>query len=99
MNSLDIKTLPFSSKAALTWSFFWRGLVVGIASSLVGGLLGFVLGFAMAVARCPIQAIQIMCGLAGLVGGCFFLYLYVRWLLSSRLGAFRLKLVPADDLA
>ncbi len=35
-------------------------------------------------------------GLLGLLTGLFFFYLYVRWLLASRLGAFRLVLVLAD---
>ena len=35
-------------------------------------------------------------GLAGLVDGCFFLYLYVKWILSSQLGPYRLQLVHND---
>ena len=42
------------------------------------------------------SAIPMIGGLLGLLTGLFFFYLYVRWLLVSRLGAFRLVLVLAD---
>ena len=96
MGVVDIKSLPFSSKAGLCWSFFWRGLVIGLGSSLAGGLLGFVIGFVFALAGLPVELIQIVGGLAGLVAGCFFLYLYVKWILSSQLGPYRLQLVHND---
>ena len=96
MGVVDISSLPFSSKAGLCWSFFWRGLVITLGSSLAGGLLGFVIGFMFALAGLPVELIQIVCGLAGLVAGCFFFYLYVKWLLSSQLGRYRLQLVHND---
>jgi len=96
MGVVDIKSLPFSSKAGLCWSFFWRGLVITMGSSLAGGLLGFVIGLVFTLAGLPVELIQIVAGLAGLVAGCFFLYLYVKWLLSSQLGPYRLQLVHND---
>ncbi len=96
MGVVDISSLPFSSKAGLCWSFFWRGLVITLGSSLAGGLLGFVIGFVFALAGLPVELIQIVGGLAGLVAGCFFIYLYVKWLLSSQLGRYRLQLVHND---
>ena len=96
MEVVDISSLPFSSKAGLCWSFFWRGLVIGLGSALAGGVLGFVIGFVSALAGLPIEVIRIVGGLAGLIAGCFFLYVYVKWLLSTRLGTFRLQLVRDD---
>lgn len=99
MGIVDISSLPFSSKAGLCWSFFWRGLVIGLGSSLAGGVLGFVIGFVFALVGLPIELIQIVGGLAGLIAGCFFLYVYVKWLLSARLGTYRLQLVRDDGQA
>lgn len=99
MNTVDIRTLPLSSKTGLMWSFFWRGLLITIASSLAGALLGGVLGFIFGFLGFPIEAIQIVGGIAGLLVGCVFFYLYVQWLLTSRLGAYRLQLVRESDHA
>ena len=93
---IDVRSLPFTSKAGLMWSFFWRGIMVTIASSVAGGLVGGLTGFVMGLARLPIEMIQVAGGIAGIAVGCFFFYLYVQWLLTSRLGAFRLQLVRAD---
>jgi hypothetical protein len=95
MNPLDIKELPFSSKASICWNFFWRGFVIALGSALCGGLLGgiagFILGFAGLVKAAPVAG-----GVLGVVVGAYFIYLLLCWLLSSRLGDFRLVLIPAD---
>lgn len=97
MKRLEIETLPFSSKASICWSFFWRGLVITICSSvcgvLIGGIAGFILG-ALGISR---HAISIVGGLLGLIISIFFIYVLVRWLLSSRLGRFRLVLISASE--
>ncbi|MEO7255841.1 MAG: hypothetical protein ABIZ64_16575 [Casimicrobium sp.] len=96
MNPIDIKALPFSSKASICWSFFWRGIVITVASTLcaalIGGILGFLLGFGGFG-----KAVPIVGGVLGLMVGIYFLYLFLRWLLSSRLGSFHLVLVQADE--
>jgi len=96
MNPLDIKELPFSSKARICWGFFWRGIVITLGSTLCGALLGGVAGFILGFAGAP-QAAAPVGGLLGVVTGAFFIYLFLRWLLSSRLGNFRLLLVHAQE--
>jgi hypothetical protein len=96
MNPLDIKELPLSSKARICWGFFWRGIVVTLGSTLCGGLLGGIVGFILGFAGTP-KAAPIVGGALGAVTAAFFMYLFVRWLLSSRLGDFRLVLVHAQE--
>ena len=97
MNHLEIKTLPFSSKVSICWGFFWRGIVVTIGSAICGSLAGGVIGFIFAALGMPRSSVTVVAGLAGLTIGFFFLYVLVRWLLSSRLGQFRLVLISASD--
>ena len=107
MTALDFKTLPLADKLAITWSFFWRALLIGIASmlcsGLAGGVFGFMIGVVLSAAGFPIEAIQLFAGLVGFVLGIgfgfLFFLLYVQWLLSSRLGQFRIRLVKADEAA
>ncbi len=100
MQPVDIRSLNFLSKAGLCWSFFWRGILITLLSMLVGGILGGLFGFVMAMAgasKSTGMAIVQSGGLVlGLVSGCFCLYLYVKWLLSARLGGFRLMLVRSE---
>ena len=70
--------------------------MITIASSVAGGLVGGCIGLVMGLAQLPIEMIQVAGGIAGIAVGCFFFYLYVQWLLTSRLGAFRLQLVRED---
>lgn len=97
MNKLEIKTLPFSSKVAICWSFFWRSVAVAIGSGVCGAVIGGVIGFVFAALGVPRSSVSIVGGLAGLLIGFFFFYVFVRWLLSSRLGRFRLVLINASD--
>ena len=96
MNPLDIKELPFSSKARICWGFFWRGIVITLGSALCAGLLGGVAGFILGVAGLS-KAAPAVGGVLGLVSGAFFMYLFLRWLLSSSLGNFRLVLIHAQE--
>jgi len=96
MNPIDINSLPLSSKASICWGFFWRGLVASLGSALCGGVLGGIAGFIFGLIGVP-KAAAIVGGVLGLGCGAFFLYLLVRWLLSSRLGSYKLVLVPAAD--
>lgn len=104
MTTVDIRMLSFGAKAGICWSAFWRGILVTLGSMLTGGVLGGVvggvMGFFLSLAGLQLQTIQ---GLAMVVGvvlglsaGGVFLYLYIRWLLSSNLGAYRLVLVEAN---
>jgi hypothetical protein len=96
MNPLDIKELPLSCKARICWGFFWRSIAAALASSLCGGVIGGVAGFVLALAGIP-KAAPFFGVVLGAVCGAFFLYLLVRWLLSSRLGSFKLILVQAQE--
>lgn len=92
MTPIDFKELTTLSQAGIVWGFFWRCIATALCGALLGGIVGFVLGIS-GIAR---SAIPMIGGLLGLLTGLFFFYLYVRWLLASRLGAFRLVLVLAD---
>ena len=96
MTALDIKELPFSSKASICWGFFWRGIAITIGSALGGGVLGGLVGFILGLIGAA-KGAAVVGGILGLFVGAFFLYLFVRWLLSSRLGNFRLVLVDAHE--
>jgi hypothetical protein len=45
----------------------------------------------------PRSSVSIVGGLAGLLTGFFFLYVFVLWLLLSRLERFKLILINASD--
>jgi ABC-type amino acid transport system permease subunit len=97
MNKLEIQTLPFFSKAAICWSFFWRSVAVTLGSGICAAVIGGVIGFVFAALGLPRSAVSFVGGLVGLLIGLFFFYVLVRWLLSSRLGNFRLALINAND--
>ena len=103
--AVDIREIGFGAKVALCWSFFWRGFLVSVgsilAAGLAGGLLGGIVGFAFAFAGLSRQGIAgtslVIGGAVGLATAFVSLYLFIRWLLGSRLGSYRLILVPAGD--
>lgn len=88
-----INTLLFTSRASLTWSFLWRLLLVGLGSASVSAVLGATIGYSLTLAGCPLWIGQLVCGIAGMGVSVFFLYLYARWVLTGRLGAYRIRLV------
>ena len=103
---IDYKTLSFREKATLTYSFAWRGVAVTAGSvfcaMLVGGIAGFIIGMLVSVTGAmPSQRIADVARIAGFCTGIgisvTFLFLYVRWLLTRRLGGYRLLLVRADS--
>ena len=47
MQPVDIASLNFLSKAGICWGFFWRGILISLASLFLGGLLGGLLGFVL----------------------------------------------------
>jgi len=97
MSTLNIKELPLLSKARICWGFFWRGIVATIGSALCGGLLGVIAGFILALIGAPRGAGVVVGGVLGTLSGLFFLYLLVRWLLSTRIGSYRLVLTHAAE--
>lgn len=97
MNKLDIKALSLSSKAAICWGFFWRGMLITLGSLVCAALLGGLLGAMCAVLGASAQMTSALGSLLGLLSGALFIYFYVRWLLSARLGSFRLVLIHAQE--
>lgn len=97
MNKQEITTLPFSAKIAISWSFLWRSVVVGLAAGVCSTVAGGILGFVFALVGMPRSSVPIAAGLVGLLIGFLFLYVFIRWLLSSHLGRFKLVLVNASD--
>lgn len=97
MNALDIKTLPLGSKFGICWSFFWRGILITLASALCAGLMGAATGFLWMILGLPKSALSTLGAAMGLACGLMFFYVYVRWLLSTRLGRFKLLLVTTHD--
>lgn len=97
MTAIDFTTLPAITRAGVAWSFFWRGVAITIASSLTGALLGATLGFLLGITGAGKSAIPLVGGTLGLLCGLAFFYFYVHWLLTRRLGRFRLTLVPAEQ--
>lgn len=104
MVEVEFRKLAAGARARVYWSFLWRGLVATAASAFVGKLMGmgaavFVLAIGRAAALPP-PTIRLMAQLSGLTISvvvslvCF--YIYIRWLLESRLGRHRLVLVATD---
>lgn len=96
MNPIDFTSLPLSSKAIICWGFAWRGMVITLASALCGAVLGGIGGFICGFIGVP-GAAAIIGGVLGLGCGVFSLYLLIQWLLSSRMGSFRLVVISAED--
>ena len=95
MTSLKFSELPTGARLSLWWSFLWRSFVIALGSALGGGLLGGVAGFILGLAGLH-RGAGIVGLVLGAIVGCAFVYLYVYWLLSSRLGKFRLIIVRTD---
>jgi ABC-type amino acid transport system permease subunit len=100
MESINISLLGFGEKLSICWSFLWRGILITLGSMIVGGILGGLIGFLIVVSGVTKQTgmpvVQVLGFGVGFLSGCGFLYVYIRWLLSSRLGKFRLVLILAD---
>jgi hypothetical protein len=104
MNPLVFQELSLSAKASICWGFFWRGIVATLCSTVCGGLIGEVVGLVLGAIGIPIAIVKVIASvypllnsLLGLAVGAIALYLFLRWILASRLGSFRLVLVSADD--
>lgn len=99
MHKLDINSLSLRSKIRICWGVFWRSMVITLGSLLCSALLGGLFGAICAVLGVSVQVSSPLAGLLGLLSGSVFFYFYVRWLLSARLGKFRLVLVHAQEQA
>lgn len=83
------------------WGFFWRGLLITIASTVGGGVAGFVLGFILGIIGhalgWSVESIRtggaILGGIAGLVIGLSLLWQYIRWLFRAKWSGYQLRLI------
>jgi hypothetical protein len=101
-NPLQFEDLSGRERLALTWAFWWRGLIVSACSMAGGGIAGYLLvtlwqvlrhAFGIVVAPDMVMPIgKTIGGAGGLIVGLFFLGLYIRWLFGARLAGFRLRL-------
>lgn len=95
MKNVNLAELPLSAKVGIIWSFFWRGIAIALGSALCGLVLGALAGLVFGIAG-VVRGAPVAGGLLGAATGITFTYLYLRWLLASRLGKFRLLLVSAE---
>jgi len=80
------------------WAMTWRSLVMSLAGGVVGGVIGAVIGALAAVAGLRAAQVIIITLPVGVVIGLIGSLLAVKWLLRSKLGDFRLALVPSTAL-
>ncbi len=79
-------------KVRLIWSFMWRGVVTSLFSFLVAFILGFFIRMVGGILLTAMAALYL-----GVVVGIGFGVVYIYWLFSAKLGAFRLALVSAQS--
>jgi|GEM_PF-1814555 len=88
----------------LMWGFFWRNLCIGLVVLGLGVALGFILGLVIGIflvaAGQELEPykflIQCLAGMIGLILGFSSYYVYIRWLLRSQIGPFRLNLIRIE---
>lgn len=100
METHELRTLGRGDRVRICWGFFWRAVLTTVASSACGFLAGGVVGFLLALMGLPPEYLgvaQVMGGLAGVVVAFCFLWIYVHWLFSARIGKYRLRLVDASE--
>ncbi len=85
----------------LTWGFFWRGVCIAFLSifsgAVVGAVLGFLVGTIMGILKVPLQyyitPLKVVSFFLGIGINFLFMFVYIKWLLSTNIGPFRLKLI------
>ena len=101
-SSLRFQDLSTRERIAITWAFWWRGLIVAVASGLGGSLLGYLLVALWQIVRNALGIVlapesimpiaKVIGGAGGLLAGLLCLWIYMRWLFGTRLASFRLRL-------
>ena len=103
MEACDLKELKDKDWLALTWGFIWRSFLVSLLSVALGAALGFLfsLGFGKLLESMGRNVedyrlmLQVLGVTEGLLLGFASTYFYIKWLLKSKIGGFRLQLVRA----
>jgi hypothetical protein len=100
MNEISIENLEISNIIKIWWGFMWRAILTTIGSMLVGGALGWLFGVITGFIGSLIDGTQEMVviiatagGILGLISGIYSFYLYLRWLLTSKFGNYKLVLI------
>ena len=77
------------------WAWFWRSLVASLGAGVAGGVIGGVAGAVLGLAGArPSQVVYVTIPI-GLVIGFVASILTMKWLLTSKLGEFRISLVSS----
>lgn len=101
---VDLDALPTQDQFTVYWGFLWRSLVMSLATFLVTfvlsmiaavflGLIGLVSGFGSDGFSTSQKAVGVI---AGIGAGLALTWHFLRWLLQSRMGRFRLLLGRED---
>jgi hypothetical protein len=81
------------------WALIWRNLVASLGAGVVGGLLGGIIGAVSALAGMRSSQVVFVTLPIGLAIGFVASLLGIKWLLRSKLGDFRIALVPSTALS
>lgn len=101
MSVVDFDALDRGARLRVVWGFFWRNSVTTAISMaiafLVGTVVGYVGALVLAILGVPIgqsaPVLGVLSAIVGIGAGAIMYWVYVDWLLSSKLGRYRLCLV------
>lgn len=108
--ALKFEELSRRERLAITWAFWWRGVIIAVCSTVGGAVAGYFLVALWQALRqmfgvvLPPEMVMPVAktigGAGGLIVGLFSLWIYMRWLFGTRLAGFRLHLERiVDDVA
>ena len=75
------------------WSLAWRSIIAAIVAMVFGGVVGFIVGVVGAILQLPIQAIQSVAAVLGIVIGLPISVVPIKLILGKDYGEFRLVLL------
>lgn len=89
----EFKAYPFKTRLLVVWGFFWRGILITIASMIAAGIIGGIIGLVAALFGIPLDVGITLARVVGGVLSFYFLWLYIHWLFRASLSGHRLHLV------
>jgi len=75
------------------WSYLWRSIIAMIVAAVFGGIAGAIVGVIGAILKLPLQGIQILSGILGIVIGLAVSIVPIKLILGKDYGEFRLVLL------